>query len=60
VHQKNALIIDTTDFEQCFNALEQLITNADLRKRLMHQAMRDISGFHPEQSAYRILEQLWA
>jgi len=60
VHQKNALIIDTTDFEQCFNALEQLITNADLRKRLMHQAMRDISGFHPEHSAYRILEQLWA
>jgi GT2 family glycosyltransferase len=59
VHQKNALIIDTTNFEHCFNALEQLIINADLRKRLMHHAMRDISGFYPEHSAYRMLEQLW-
>jgi glycosyltransferase involved in cell wall biosynthesis len=59
VHQKNALIIDTTRFETCVNALEQLILDDSLRHRLMHQAMRDISGFYPERAAYHILEQLW-
>jgi len=60
IHEKNALIIDTTNIENCYRALEQLIVDVPLRKRLMYQAIQDINGFYPEYSAYRILEQLWS
>lgn len=59
VHQKNALVIDTNDFECCVDALERLIINTPLRHSLMHQATRDISRFYPERAAYQLVEQLW-
>ncbi|MEY3219640.1 MAG: hypothetical protein RIT27_997 [Pseudomonadota bacterium] len=60
IHEKNALVIDTTNVESCYHALEQLIVDVPLRKRLMFQAIQDINGFYPEQSAFNILKQLWS
>ncbi|AUI69528.1 glycosyltransferase [Beggiatoa leptomitoformis] len=59
VHQKNALMIDTSKTTDCYAALKQLITDNTLRNTLMKQAPQDIAKFYPEKSAYRILKVLF-
>lgn len=59
-NEVNALVVDTEDAQQCQAALERLIQDTDLRIRLQRQALRDIVGLHPEQSAFRIINTLWS
>jgi glycosyltransferase involved in cell wall biosynthesis len=58
-HQENSLVIDTTSKETCLTALELLVTDAELRKRLQRQAIFDICAFYPERAAYNLLDALF-
>ncbi len=59
VHERNALVVDTTSQSAVLQALERLSTDHALRKRIRQQAIADICAYTPEQAAYRLLEALW-
>jgi GT2 family glycosyltransferase/glycosyltransferase involved in cell wall biosynthesis len=59
IHRKNALVVDTFSHQACYQAVEELVNNEELRNTLAHQAIKDISRFYPEKPAYRILELLF-
>jgi glycosyltransferase involved in cell wall biosynthesis len=54
----NALVIDTTDANARRQAVQRLLDDVDLRRRLSLQALRDLPAFHPEGCALRILDAL--
>lgn len=55
----NALVIDTASAEARQQAVQRLIDDADLRRRLRLQALRDLPAFHPEGCALKILDALF-
>jgi O-antigen biosynthesis protein len=58
-HLENALIVDTSDQKACSNALQKLIENQELRKKLAQNAQAHISQFFPEKPAFEILKLLF-
>jgi glycosyltransferase involved in cell wall biosynthesis len=58
-HEKNALIIDTGQKDNCISALDRLINDAYLRERLSRQAIFDMAQYYPEIPASNILEILF-
>jgi len=60
MHQKNALVIDTTDLLVCYQALLRLVQDDVYRASLIQQALHDINVYHPEGSALRLLKTLFA
>ncbi len=59
VHEKNALLIETTSFETCYGNLKTLIIDDKLRIKLAGRAIQDINHFYPEKSAYAMLNCLF-
>lgn len=57
-HLKNALVIDTENKQTCISSLELLITNHNLRTSLQNQAIKDITQFFPEKSAFLMMNAL--
>ncbi len=59
VHERNALVADTSSHPAVLQALERLSTDHALRKRIRQHAIADICAYAPEQAAYRLLDALW-
>ena len=55
----NGLVVDTRSTVACWQALQRLIDDADLRHRIQNQAIQDVCQFYPEQAAYNILKALF-
>lgn len=58
-HEHNGLVVDTTSEEACWTALERLLTDRALRRRLQCHALNDICNFYAERPAYNILSVLF-
>jgi O-antigen biosynthesis protein len=54
-HSENALIVDSSSEEACWEALVRLVDDDGLRGQLRRQAIYDACRFHPEAAAHRIL-----
>lgn len=55
-HRKNGFVVDTTSYEDCFQALSEMIENHELRKSMQIAGINDVSRLFPEKCAYNILE----
>jgi len=58
-HQKNGLVVDTTNFDACVQALQDLIENDELRTTLQLNSITDSSKLFPERCAYKILDLMF-
>lgn len=56
--EENSLMVDTSSEKGCFNALESLVLNDELRFRLQRQAQVDVVQHFPERAAFNILANL--
>jgi len=54
-HRKNGFVVDTTSYEDCFQALSEMIENHELRKSMQIAGINDVSRLFPERCAYNIL-----
>ena len=52
-------MVDARDAEACLAALERLVTDDALRRRLQEQGVRDICRFYPERAAFNMLNALF-
>lgn len=55
----NALVIDSSNKDECKGALQMLIDNIELREKLAHQALKDMCEYYPEKCAYKFLEAMF-
>ena len=58
-HERNALVIDTTELAECKAAAERLVRDAPLRRALQAQAAEDACLYPPETAAYRMMQALF-
>lgn len=59
IHEKNALLVDTSSREACCQALRRLISNHQLRAGLQREAIFTLPQFFPEGPAFRVLDALF-
>ena len=59
-HERNSLIVDTSNFENMWQALQRLIEDERLRNHVQHNAIYDICGYYPERAALNLLTILFA
>jgi GT2 family glycosyltransferase/glycosyltransferase involved in cell wall biosynthesis len=57
-HEENCLVVDTSSVEACWQGLERLIEEHDLRARLQRHALTQVCDFFPERPAFNILKIL--
>ena len=57
---ENAVMVDTTDAAAGVAALDLLVQDSALRRRLQLRALADACAFPPEDAAFRVLETLFA
>ncbi len=58
-HNKNGLLVDTSDMADCITAVSALIEDHELRERLQRHAIHDMCQFSPEKCAYQIMDALF-
>ena len=58
-HGENSLVVATDSRRACQRALQQLIDDHDLRRRLQQRTLQDVCAFFSERPASRILEVLF-
>ncbi|HOC20099.1 MAG TPA: glycosyltransferase [Anaerolineae bacterium] len=58
-HEYNSLVVNTNSPEECWQALQRLIKDHELRDRLRRQAVHDVASLFPERSALEILKVLF-
>ena len=56
---ENCLMVDPLDKAGCIAAVDLLVRDADLRRRLGHAALRDVCLFYPERAAWNMLNALF-
>jgi GT2 family glycosyltransferase/glycosyltransferase involved in cell wall biosynthesis len=56
--RKNGIVTDTSNFEESLHALEELVEDDDLRKRLQLAAIKDVVQYYPEKASFNILKSL--
>ncbi len=56
---ENSLVVDTSSEEACWRALQRLVGDDPLRRRLQRQALNDVSAYYPERPAFNILSVLF-
>jgi glycosyltransferase involved in cell wall biosynthesis len=56
---RNALVVDTSRFDACDEALVRLVEDPGLASRLGAEGQRDMAAFPPEKAAARVLECLF-
>jgi glycosyltransferase involved in cell wall biosynthesis len=59
VHGENSLIVDTTSVEACWQALQNLVEDHDLRLRLQRNALSQVCDYVPERAAFNVLQALF-
>ena len=59
-HNENSLMVDTSSFNTCLDALKQLITDDQMRSRLQQQAIIDVCQYFPEKAAINTLNAIFA
>lgn len=57
-HEKNCLLVESTDFHKSFSAVSRLVNDEGLRERLSKRAVEDMASRSPIFSAEKILEAL--
>lgn len=57
--EENCLMVDPEDRRACYVALDRLVRDPALRRRLAAAGMRDIAGFYPERAAWNMLNALF-
>jgi glycosyltransferase involved in cell wall biosynthesis len=57
--EENALIIDTSSVESCFDPLDRLVRDESLRFNLQQAAIYDACQYFPEKAAFNILDALF-
>ena len=58
-HYKNGLVVDTTSFDACSQAIHTLLENDELRKTLQLNSINDSSKLFPERCAFNILDVMF-
>ena len=58
-HEQNCLMVDTTNQEDCWQALARLLDDHNLRTKLQRQALQDMPQYFPEGPALKILNNLF-
>ncbi len=58
-HEENSLVVDTSSAEACWQGLQRLVEDDNLRAGLQKRALADICGFFPERPAFAILKTLF-
>jgi len=58
-NEENSLVVDTSNREECINAVERLVTNRALRERLANKAIEDVNEFYSERCAAMFLEAVF-
>jgi GT2 family glycosyltransferase/glycosyltransferase involved in cell wall biosynthesis len=58
-HEENSLVVDTSSPEACWQALQRLVEDDELRARLQRKALFDVCDFFPERPAFNILRVLF-
>jgi len=58
-HEENCLMVDPQDKAGCIAAVDLLVRDAELRRRLAGAALRDICLFYPERAAWNMLNALF-
>lgn len=58
-NMRNCIAVDSADKRNCFESLCKLIEDNQLRRKLSHNAARDICSFSTEKSAYKFLETIF-
>ncbi len=59
INEKNAIVADTSSFDNVWASLQKLIEDEDLRSRIKLQAMQDVCQYYPEKPALNILNLLF-
>lgn len=57
-HEQNSLVVDTSSSQRCWDALQRLIEDRDLRVYLQRNALTEVCDFFPERPAFNILKAL--
>lgn len=58
-HNENALVVDTSSYQECLSSLVRLIEDQPLRGKIQRNALFSIHRFFPERSALEILKALF-
>jgi glycosyltransferase involved in cell wall biosynthesis len=58
-HEENCLMVDTSNRDQCWTALQRLLNDHSLRAKLQENALRDMPQYYPEGPALKILRILF-
>jgi GT2 family glycosyltransferase/glycosyltransferase involved in cell wall biosynthesis/predicted nucleic acid-binding Zn-ribbon protein len=58
-HEETGIMVDTSSSRACLSALEQLVTDEELRSRLQRKGAVDICQFFPERAAFNILNAMF-
>ena len=58
-HEHNGLVVDTSDVEAVWKALERLVTDSKLRSQLQANAITDVCHHSPEAAALNILHVMF-
>lgn len=58
-HERNGLVVNSENFEECVGAVSRLVDDTVLRGQLQRQALSDVSAYLPERAALAILSTLF-
>lgn len=58
-HRKNGIVVDTTNYDKCLQALQELVENDELRKSMQLNGINDAVKLFPERCAFNILDVLF-
>ena len=58
-HGINSIVVDTDYEEACWQSLQQMIEDDELRENIRKQAILDVCSYYPERPAFRILGALF-
>lgn len=60
LHEKNSLVVDTSSRDVCWQSLQRLVEDHQLRISLQRAAIHDVAALFPERAAFNILHTLFA
>jgi glycosyltransferase involved in cell wall biosynthesis len=58
-HEENALVVDTSNPQECLQALRRLIDDHALRAKLQQNSIHSVKKFYPERPAFNLLKALF-
>jgi len=58
-HELNGLVVDTSSEKACFEALNRLVSDDELRIKLGRQALKDACQYPPEKAAFNTLMEIF-